>query len=36
MPCRAEKREKDIRWQPINVKNVYGKADTKRNNFLVS
>jgi len=35
MPCRAEKREKDIKWQPINGKNVYGKIDIKRDNFFV-
>jgi hypothetical protein len=36
MPCRAEKREKDTKWQPTNVKNVYGRTDIKKDNFFVS
>jgi hypothetical protein len=34
MPCRAEKKEKDIKWQRTNVKSVCARIDIKRNSFL--
>jgi hypothetical protein len=34
--CPAEKREKDIKWQRTNVKNVCARIDIKRNsNFSI-